>query len=168
MKSNTWHIKCYIWDLTCNTWHMTHDIWHKTFFLIFFSLDFIVILLLSAHFERLSVSRKCNFSQCFVNIFITKKIKFEEKNATSPILTPAETKLSVLLSALVERFGVSCMRDFYIRHGTLFSKIYHKNIFNTLQLRPTGDSRTVVSRHLRHLWIVFCPKWAVTITEKRI
>ena len=96
-----------------------------------------------------------------------KNSSLKEKNATSPILTPAETKISVLLSALVKRFGVSRMRDFYIRHDNLYSKIYHKNIFNMLELRPTGASRTLVSRHLGHLWIVFCPKWAITITEKR-
>ena len=31
-------------------------------------------------------------------------------------LTPAETKTMVLLSASVERFGVSRMRDFYIEN----------------------------------------------------
>ena len=34
------------------------------------------------------------------------------KNAISPFLTPAETKISVLLSASVEGFGVSRVRDF--------------------------------------------------------
>ena len=31
---------------------------------------------------------------------------------SAPFLTPAETKMLVLLSASVERFSVSCMRDF--------------------------------------------------------
>ena len=36
-----------------------------------------------------------------------------KKMLSVPILTPAETKISVLLSASVERFGVSRMRDFF-------------------------------------------------------
>ena len=35
---------------------------------------------------------------------------------SASVLTPAETKISVLLSAAVERFGVSRMRDFFIMH----------------------------------------------------
>ena len=31
---------------------------------------------------------------------------------STPFLTPAETKIFVLLSALVKRFGVSLMQDF--------------------------------------------------------
>ena len=33
---------------------------------------------------------------------------------SATFLTPAETKILVLLSASVARFGVPCMRDFYI------------------------------------------------------
>ena len=35
------------------------------------------------------------------------------KNAISPFLTPADTKISVLLSASVKRLGVSRMRDLF-------------------------------------------------------
>ena len=38
----------------------------------------------------------------------------QKKMLLAPFLTPAETKISVLLSALVKRFGVSRMRDFLI------------------------------------------------------
>ena len=37
-----------------------------------------------------------------------------KKMLSAPFLTPAETKISVLLSVSVERFGVSRMRDFYL------------------------------------------------------
>ena len=40
----------------------------------------------------------------------------------SPFLTPAETKILVLLSASVERFGVSRMRDFSSKMAMLFKK----------------------------------------------
>ena len=36
-----------------------------------------------------------------------------QKKVISPFLTPAETKISVLLSAPVERFGVSRMQNFF-------------------------------------------------------
>ena len=45
------------------------------------------------------------------HFFLAKKI------AISPFLTPAETEISVLLSASVERLGVSRMRDFFFRGG---------------------------------------------------
>ena len=38
----------------------------------------------------------------------------QKKMLSAPFLTPAETKMLVLLSASVERFGVSRMRDFYL------------------------------------------------------
>ena len=41
-----------------------------------------------------------------------KKNLFAQKNALSPLLTPAERKILVLLYASVERFSVSRMRDF--------------------------------------------------------
>ena len=45
-----------------------------------------------------------------------------KKMLSAPFLTPAETKILVLKSALVERFNVSRMRDFFLRlwpHGLL-------------------------------------------------
>ena len=36
----------------------------------------------------------------------------KRKKGYQTFLTPADTKISVILSASVERFGVSCMRDF--------------------------------------------------------
>ena len=41
-----------------------------------------------------------------------KKKFLHKKNALSPLLTPAERKILVLLYASVERFSVSRMRDF--------------------------------------------------------
>ena len=42
---------------------------------------------------------------------------------SAPFLTPAETKISVLLSASVERFGVSHMRDFWNLNQSIEQKI---------------------------------------------
>ena len=47
-----------------------------------------------------------------------------KKMLSAPFLTPAETKISVLLSTLVERFSVSRMRDFYY--------LYNQNIHKCL------------------------------------
>ena len=44
---------------------------------------------------------------------------------SAPFLTPAETKIPVILSASVERFGVSCMRDFF--DSLLISAMYGHN-----------------------------------------
>ena len=41
------------------------------------------------------------------------KFFWHKKNCYQPFLTSAETKISVLLSASVEKFGVSRMRDIF-------------------------------------------------------
>ena len=51
------------------------------------------------------------------------KEKFVKKNAISHFLAPADTKILVLLSALVERFGVSHMRDFLNGHQQILIKL---------------------------------------------
>ena len=40
-----------------------------------------------------------------------------KKMLSVPLPTPAEKKVLTLLSASVERFGVSCIRDFFINEG---------------------------------------------------
>ena len=45
----------------------------------------------------------------YFNFFI-----FLQKILSSPFLTPAETKILVLLSTLIERFCVSRMRDYFL------------------------------------------------------
>ena len=74
---------------------------------------------------------------CIVSVF-RGKFLFSKKNAISLFLTPAETKLSVLISASVERFGVSHMPEFFNYFLTrqrflLYEKNSLKNCLNVIK-----------------------------------
>ena len=69
---------------------------------------------------------------------------------TAPILTAAETKILVLLSESVERFGVSRMRDFF---DPVHCTLYHGLAINTdrtfvsvtlVEAGPSGGGPAVV------------------------
>ena len=48
----------------------------------------------------------------------------------APLLTPAGTQILVLLPASVERFGVSCMRDFFYLQFTKYTKKCIISLYN--------------------------------------
>ena len=56
-----------------------------------------------------------NFEKYFVVYDFTLPLgqNWPKKMLLGPFLTPAETKITVILSALVKRFGVSRMQDFF-------------------------------------------------------
>ena len=67
---------------------------------------------------------------------------------SAPFWTPAETKISVLLSASVERFGVSRMRDFIFIKSDSSKKCYSSRLEMNLSeliaswcLAPPDSSR---------------------------
>ena len=60
---DTWHVTCDMWYVTHDMWHLTPDIWHLHLICIHF------LVLLSAHFERFSVSRIQDFFYICVSPF---------------------------------------------------------------------------------------------------
>ena len=57
------------------------------------------------------------------------KAKVEKKMLSAPLVTPAEKKILVLLSALVEIFGVSGMQDFFSSSFKFSQTSYLMNLF---------------------------------------
>ena len=95
--SDRWQVTCETRHATCDTWHMTPEMWHmkrdtwKIIFFFFFWVPFclflsvLVLVQLSAHIKRFSVSCKWNIFFVFLLKFCGPRL-YQSKNVSLKII----------------------------------------------------------------------------------